>query len=154
MMNDYNEVIEELIKMAKQGSFDVITYGCNCLSIMSAGIAVPMNLHFDCSQFPMELSGPSVEKLGNIDYKVVEFGDIAFTVVNSYTQFYPSVRLKPLDYEALTLCMRKINLMFKGKHIGLPQIGAGLAGGDWNRIKQIIQTELKDCKVTVVIYDK
>ena len=41
--------------------------------------------------------------------------------------------------------------MFSGKHIGLPKIGAGLAGGDWNIIKKIIQTELKDCKVTVVI---
>jgi len=39
-------------------------------------------------------------------------------------------------------------------HIGLPKIGAGLAGGDWNRIKEIIKTELTDCKVTVVIYDK
>ena len=49
--------------------------------------------------------------------------------------------------------MRKMNHVFKGKHIGLPQIGAGLAGGDWNRIKNIIQTELTDCKVTVVIYN-
>jgi O-acetyl-ADP-ribose deacetylase (regulator of RNase III) len=48
--------------------------------------------------------------------------------------------------------MRKINHTFKGKHIGLPKIGAGLAGGDWNRIKTIIQTELKDMKVSVVIY--
>jgi O-acetyl-ADP-ribose deacetylase (regulator of RNase III) len=50
--------------------------------------------------------------------------------------------------------MRKINHQFKGKKIGFPQIGAGLASGDWNRIKTIIQTELKDCEVTVVIYKK
>ncbi len=31
---------------------------------------------------------------------------------------------------------------------------APIAGGDWNRIKKIIQEELKDCIVTVVIYDK
>jgi len=29
---------------------------------------------------------------------------------------------------------------------------AGLAGGDWGRIKKIIQNELVDCKTTVVIY--
>lgn len=58
---------------------------------------------------------------------------------------------KPIDYEALTLCMRKMNITFRGKRIGLPKIGAGLAGGDWNKIKNIIKTELKDCKVTVVI---
>lgn len=36
--------------------------------------------------------------------------------------------------------------------IGLPQIGCGLAGGDWNKVKEIIKKELKDCFVTVVIY--
>ena len=46
-----------------------------------------------------------------------------------------------------------MNYRFKGKHIGLPKIGAGLAGGDWERIKGIIQKELKDCEVTIVIYD-
>ena len=168
----YQEVKGDLIALAKQGEFDVITHGCNCQSIMSAGIAVPMNLHFDVSQFPMELQGRSILKLGNIDYKTInpgpvfkeieiaghkvvspDFGGCELTVVNSYTQNYPSVKMKPLDYEALTLCMRKINSVFKGKHIGLPQIGAGLAGGDWNRIKKIIITELIDCNVTVVIYN-
>jgi hypothetical protein len=79
-------------------------------------------------------------------------GSFLLTVVNSYSQYIPAAHLKPLDYEALTLCLRKINHTFKGKHIGLPKIGAGLAGGDWDRIKTIIQTELKDCNTTVVIF--
>ena len=78
-------------------------------------------------------------------------------VVNAYTQFMYGTNHKdgvnnPLDYEALTLCMRKINYTSKGKHIGLPKIGAGLARGDWGKIKEIIQKELKDCNVTVVLY--
>jgi O-acetyl-ADP-ribose deacetylase (regulator of RNase III) len=80
-------------------------------------------------------------------------------VVNAYTQYnYGSNHAdgvaRPLDYEALALCMRKMNKVFVGKHIGLPQIGAGLAGGNWNRIKSIIEQELRDCKVTIVIYKK
>lgn len=150
---EYNEVKGDLIEMTKKGTFDVITHGCNCFSTMGAGIAVSMKNVFGCDKFPMELSGPSVEKLGNIDFKVVDV--IPVTVVNSYTQFHYGRKYgPPLDYEALTVCMRKINLMFKGKHIGLPQIGAGLAGGNWAKIKKIIQTELKDCNVTVVIYNK
>jgi len=50
--------------------------------------------------------------------------------------------------------MRKINHVFKGQHIGLPKIGCGLAGGDWNIVKEIIQKELKDCNVIIVIYKK
>jgi len=158
MTNEYREIEGDLIYLAKKGKFDVITHGCNCQSKMGAGIAVSMNSHFGVSHFPMELQGPSPLKLGNIDFRYdlrfkTEHGH-PIIIVNSYTQIYPSVKSKPLDYEALTLCMRKINMQFKGMHIGLPQIGAGLAGGDWYRIKEIIQRELKDCNVTVVIYNK
>ena len=170
----YNEVYGDLILLAKEGKFDVITHGCNCLSQMGAGIAPQMAKAFGCDRFEMERWGPTIEKLGNIDYETLVLGEKAIwslsdaknnrnepelTVVNSYTQYkygknHTDGVNKPLDYEALTLCMRKINNTFKGKHIGLPQIGAGLAGGDWNRIKNIIQTELRDCNVTVVIYKK
>jgi hypothetical protein len=139
---------------------------------MGAGIAPQMAKAFGVNTFEMERQGPDIEKLGCIDYKTFVLGENTvwflddyknnknepeLTVVNSYTQFkygknHTDGVSRPLDYEALTLCMRKINNVFKGKHIGLPKIGAGLAGGDWNRIKSIIQTELKDCDVTVVIY--
>ncbi len=153
-MVKYTEIDGDLINLARRGTFDVITHGCNCMSNMGAGIAVPMNYTFDVSQFKMELQGPSILKLGNIDFKEVDFitsSGNKLVVVNSYTQNRPGIRFKPLDYEALTLCMRKINSVFKGKHIGLPYvIGAGLAGGDKRRIIEIIKSELKDCDVTMV----
>jgi len=166
----YQEVDGDLIHLTNQGKFDVITHGCNCMSTMGAGIAVPMKHEFGCDSFPMEISEPSINKLGNIDYRTLYIEDGRWvvypdeggkwvtgevSVVNSYTQYhYGGSYGIPLDYEALTLCMRKINHTFKGKHIGLPAIGSGLAGGSWNRIKQIIQVELKDCDVTVVNYKK
>ena len=164
----------DLIKLALNGEFDVIVHGCNCHSKMGAGIAPQMAKAFGCDRFSMELWGSDVNKLGNIDYQTFVLGENTvwsledaknnrnepeLTVVNAYTQFnyghnHVDGDLKPLDYEALTLCMRKINIVFVGKHIGLPKIGAGLAGGDWNRIKEIIKNELKDCRVTVVNYKK
>lgn len=158
ILSNYSEVKGDLIKLALQGHFDVVTHGCNCLSKMGAGIAPQMAQTFGCDKFPMELMGPSIDKLGCIDYKTVNIDSGELTVVNSYTQYkygknHKDGVDKPIDYEALTICMRKINETFKGKRIGLPKIGSGLAGGDWNQIKQIIKTELKDCEVTVVIYD-
>jgi O-acetyl-ADP-ribose deacetylase (regulator of RNase III) len=166
----YQEIKGDLIELAKQGNFDVIAHGCNCMSHMGAGIAPQMAKAFGANQFEMEQWGPTIEKLGNIDHDTVVLGENAIwslskcknnrnepelTVVNAYTQYHYGHKFgPPLDYEALTLCLRKMNLVFKGKRIGLPQIGAGLAGGDWGRIKEIIQRELKDCDVTVVIYDK
>jgi hypothetical protein len=110
----------------------------------------------------------------NDGFDIFEFD---LTVVNSYTQYHYGRNHKdgvqtPIDYEALTLCMRKLNHTFKGKRIGLPKIGAGLAGGIWSidelsihdqntrkdlpeyDIKSIIQKELKDCDVTIVIFKK
>ena len=171
---NYQEVDGDLITLAKAGTFDVIAHGCNCHSTMGAGIAPQMAKAFGCDRFSMELWGSDVNKLGNIDYQTVVLGEKAIwsledaknnrnepelTVVNAYTQFnygrnHADGDAKPLSYEALTLCMKKMNIIFAGKHIGLPKIGAGLAGGDWERIKAIIQRELKDCKVTVVNYKK
>jgi len=153
----YNEVDGDLIQLAKDGKFDVITHGCNCQSAMKSGIAVQMDLHFGCSKFPMELLGPNILKLGSIDYKEMNYlskPSKSFIVVNSYTQIFPSIKAKPFDYEAFTVCMRKMNSVFAGKHIGMPRIGAGLAGGDWEKIKKIIQRESRNIDVTVVNYNK
>lgn len=170
---NYNEIEGNLITLAKEGKFDVITHGCNCLSKMGAGIAPQIAKVFGCDKFTMEKLGESIEKLGNIDYETFVLGknsiwslsiaknnnnEPELIVVNSYTQYkyganHSDGALRPIDYEALTLCMRKINHQFKGKRIGLPKIGAGLAGGDWKIIKEIIKTELRDCIVTVVIYN-
>lgn len=164
-MSNYKEISGDLILLAKAGKFDMITHGCNCFYTMGAGIAVSMKEHFDCDRFKMEafIYRGDINKLGTIDYKLIDLflndKSNKLIVINSYTQYkYGSNHMggdkNPVDYEAITLCMRKINHRFAGGHIGLPKIGAGLAGGDWNRIKTIIQEELRDCDVTVVNYVK
>jgi O-acetyl-ADP-ribose deacetylase (regulator of RNase III) len=154
----------DLIEFAKQNYFHAIAHGCNCQSTMGAGIAVQMSKEFGADRMTMELSGPDINKLGCIDFKTVnlrtpDFNEFKLTIINAYTQnFYglnhaDGVRM-PLDYEVLTLCMRKINNTFTGWSIGMPMIGAGLAGGDWNIIERIINKELSDMEVTVVKFKK
>lgn len=170
----YQEIKGDLIEYAKQGIFDVIAHGCNCHSTMGAGLAPQMAKTFGCDKFEMELIGSDINKLGNIDYQTFVLGENVIwsledaknnrnepelTVVNAYTQYnygrnHSDGVLRPIDYEALTLCLRKMNMVFQGKRIGLPMIGAGLAGGDWDHIKYLIQKELRDCQVTIVIYKK
>lgn len=180
-MQKYKEVNGNLIQLAKEGTFDVIAHGCNCFCTMGAGIAPVMAEAFGCNKYTMEsfMHKGDIDKLGRIEYRPVHIkGDHIFThlsertyfdgelqgykevnVVNCYTQYgfglnHAGGISAPLDYEALTLCMRKINHIFKGKHVGLPQIGCGLAGGDWEIVREIMIKELKDCNLTVVIFDK
>lgn len=162
----YREIKGDLIQLAKQGAFDVITHGCNCFCTMGAGIAPQMAKAFGCGSnrgiFKLEdhMTAGDINKLGQIEAKRINNEpNKTINVVNSYTQYnygrnHADGDESPVDYDAITLCMRKINRLFKGKTIGLPKIGAGLAGGDWVVIKAIIQKELKDMDVTVVIYDK
>lgn len=141
-----------IITLADQ--FDVIVHGCNCQSIMGAGLAPQMAAAFGCDRFPMELEGPNNGKLGRIDYQEVR---VPFTsrdvyVVNAYTQLRPGFGMQ-VSYDGIRSCMRWINRRFAGMHIGLPKIGAGLAGGDWQTIFEIITTELKDvASVTIINY--
>ena len=44
----------DLIRLAKQGTFDVIAHGCNCFCTMGAGIAPQMAEAFGCDEFDME----------------------------------------------------------------------------------------------------
>ena len=175
-MGTYKEIEGDLIKFALQGLFNVISHGCNCQNNMGAGIAPQMVKAFGVDQYPLEsfTRKGDISKLGQIEWFLERDGTIPY-VVNSYTQYNYGANHKdgvsnPLDYEALTLCMRKINHTFKGKHIGLPKIGSGLAGGIWSidelsmndqntrkdlpekDIRTIIQEELKDCDVTIVKY--
>jgi len=165
----------DLIQLANQGNFDLITHGCNCFCTMGAGIAVPMKQNYGCDKFPLEAPEykGDINKLGRIDYQVKtlilqkpikvgnlnllapDFGGFPLIVINSYTQYHygsnhPDGVKKPVDYEAITLCMRKINHIFKGKSFGLPKIGCGLAKGDWQIVQRILIQELKDMDVTVV----
>ena len=158
----YQEIEGNLITTALEGKFNVIAHGCNCFCLQRAGIAKQMAEIFNTDDLMWEdekFKG-RINKLGMIDYQRIEISsglivdkkepeEGTLTVVNAYTQYRPG---KNLDCEALILCLRKMNHEFKGKHIGLPQIGCGIAGGDWDIVKEIIKKELKNCDVTIVVY--
>lgn len=147
----------DLIELAFEGKFDVIAHGCNCFCTMGAGIAPQMAKAFGCNTFKLEEDKykGDINKLGQIEALLRFIDDVGIEgviVVNAYTQYgfgknHPNGLEKPLDYEALTLCFRKINNLFKGMILGLPyMIGCGLAGGDINTVKAIIEKECKDLK--------
>jgi len=150
------EINGDLIALALQGKFDAIAHGCNCFCRMKRGIAPQMAATFGCDRFPLE----DVSKVGGIN-KLGQIDPVYYTeritkplwVVNLYTQYHwerPGSNGKiPLEYDALCICLIKLNFVFNGKHVGLPKIGCGLAGGDWRTVKQIIINTMKDCDVTI-----
>lgn len=175
-MGIYKVIKGNLITLALNGQFDVIGHCTNAQCVMGGGVAVPMREVFRCNEYPMEdvSTRGDVNKLGQIDWGIHGIKDGELTgnyaykllpeegyvaVVNMYGQYHYGMNhldgvSKPLDYEALTLCMRKMNKIFKGMRIGFPYvIGCGLAGGVKNVVIEIIKREFKDCDVTMVNYN-
>lgn len=146
------EITGDLIVLAQNGTFDVIIHGCNCFCTMGGGIAKQIKDIFP-SAYDADLKTikGDINKLGNYTYTVIN----NLTIINLYTQYgFGNNGIPPFDYEAFTVGLRKIKQKFSGKKIAMPLIGAGLAGGDWTFISQIIQKELADEDVTVIIWEQ
>ncbi|MES1909892.1 MAG: hypothetical protein MHM6MM_002576 [Cercozoa sp. M6MM] len=145
----------DLIELAEQGAFDVIVHGCNCQCSMGKGIALAIKKRFPAA-FRADCATPKGDagKLGTISSAYIE--NIPLHVVNAYTQdhwrrprgFSGSLT----DYEAVRHCIRQVRQQFPGTHVGLPKIGAGLGGGDWTRIRGILEDELAKYQPVTVVF--
>lgn len=141
----------DLIKLAKAGHFDVIIHGCNCFCTMGAGIA-----KFVKESFPEAFAADKATvrgdrtKLGTCTFAEIATESSTLVVVNAYTQFDWRGRGPKVDCAAVRSCMKWIKNRYTGRRIGLPKIGAGLAGGDWPTIAGIIDEELAGEDVTLV----
>lgn len=144
----------DLLELAKNGQFDVIVHGCNCFCTMGAGIALQIKHQFpEAYKADMETknSNPDyITKLGT--YSKAEIGDL--TIVNAYTQFYPGINPLSENYDAIVKVFVEIANDFSGKRVGIPMIGAGLAGGNWAVINKIIENAVGGLDITVVEYCK
>ena len=157
-----NKVVQgDLIKMALNGDFDVIVQGCNCFGVMGAGIAPQIAGAFGGDEdlvrqadldFPLELGNKA--RLGHYSYLQTE----NVLVINAYTQHSTGGRRfgKPdVSYDAILEVFTKLNIDLENHpemRIGIPMIGAGLAGGDWGIIKKLINDATPDLNITLVEY--
>jgi O-acetyl-ADP-ribose deacetylase (regulator of RNase III) len=89
------------------------------------------------------------KKLGTFSSTVITHSS-TFVVVNAYTQYNYGGSKIHADYDAIQKVFRLIKASFTGLRIGYPKIGAGLAGGDWDLIKNLIENELVDEDHTLV----
>jgi O-acetyl-ADP-ribose deacetylase (regulator of RNase III) len=141
----------DLIQLAKNGEFDLIVHGCNCFGTMGAGIAKGIKATFPAAYAAdLATARGGRAKLGSCSAADVEPNGGRLFVVNAYTQYDYRGSGPKVDYDAVRSCFRWIKEQHSGKRIGLPKIGAGLAGGDWERIAEIIEEELAGEDVTIV----
>jgi O-acetyl-ADP-ribose deacetylase (regulator of RNase III) len=163
----------DLIKLAEEGKFDVIIQGCNCFHTMGGGIAKQLaNRYPIVEETDRQSEFGDRTKLGTSTQVIVKSltTNHLFMVKNAYTQYYWSRGEDVFEYDAFQRFLNYTAELIihsyspregfvtptKRPHYGFPQIGAGLAGGDWSRISKMIEKFSEDVSdyadVTVVEY--
>lgn len=154
------KIIEgDLLKLAKEGMFDVIIHQCNCFHNFGAGIALQIK-----KQFPQAFEADKnttkygdKNKLGSFSFSIInDKNKHKFYIVNGYSQFEYGRKKVDTEYEHVRNVFKKIKEIFGGaeQKFGYPLYGAGLAGGDWNIISNIIDEELNGEDHTLVKFVK
>lgn len=160
----------DLIELAKGGEFDVIIHGCNCFNTMSSGIAYQIKTNFPSAyEADLKTIRGDRTKLGSYTQTNVKCGGFSkrsrFTIINAYTQFHwntnntktitkENPRGVAVNYGAVENVFNLIHKDYgrRGLKFGIPKIGAGLAGGDWYMIRDIINNIMFHENVTLVEY--
>lgn len=132
--------------------FDVIVHGCNIGHRFGAGIAKQIAIQFP-GAYKVDCATPKndVSKLG--DFSLYYHSDAPGVIVNLYTQADVGGGVQ-VDYDAVVVGFSRIRQMFNNLRIGIPRIGAGLGGGDWGVIENIIdQWDFDDLTCVVMPHE-
>lgn len=122
-----------------------IVQGCNAQRVMGSGVAKLVRQLYP-EAYEDYINQPKLY-MGKI-YPVQCDGML---IINAITQeFYGRDNKVYVSYTAIESAMRELNLL-PITDVAMPKIGAGLGGGDWNIISEIIETELT--KVQPWVYE-
>lgn len=134
----------DLIEIFNQGKVDIIAHGANCRNVMDAGIAKQIK-----DKYPEAFYA---DRYVDIPEGIWRLGKMSYTedqtIFNLYTQEEPGPNAN--------LCAIKLSLKLLARYtrnltVGLPRIGCGIGGLNWEDVKPIIIEELKNCKEIILV---
>lgn len=151
------KIIKGDITKAKQ---KVILHGVNCQGVMGSGVAKALYTKWPkvktdylsiCDEEFADGRTPD-QLLGLVQpVRVTK----TKKVLNCFTQQnYGYDKQVYLNYDALITCLSSVSLHCfskKIKEIAMPKIGCGLAGGDWEKVKKIVERIFGN--ITVYVYE-
>lgn len=136
----------------------ILVHGCNCFGVMGAGVASTVKqLYPRAYQVDQDTACGKPSKLGDYSWSIQThaYYPQQIIIINAYTQFAYSSNSESrnVDYDAIRTVMSAINENFPEMHlhesICMPKIGAGLGGGDWDTISDIINSVFKTRNINV-----
>lgn len=154
--------VGNLITAAENREVDVIAHGCNCQNTMKSGIAPEIAKAFPAAwRSDQNTIKGDKSKLGTFSL-ASENNVLIYNLYSQYTYTGRRQGKMDLDYWALKAALERManSLLAKCRalkvapaelRVGLPKIGAGLAGGDWGIISRMIQERLSYFDVYIYV---
>lgn len=126
-----------------QATSGVIAHGVNCQGVMGSGVAAALRKRYPeimgNDQFGytnLTTKYLASDLLGTVDFCTVSD---ELTIANCFTQDKYGTQKRQVNYEAIALCFEELeSSLYEGEMLHIPKIGAGLAGGNWEIIRTII----------------
>ena len=93
--------------------------------------------------------------LGNVQFVKVSADIWVANMIGQKGISQDSSGRPPVRYEAIAEYLKKASSFAKSENasVHMPRIGSGLAGGNWDKIEEIIQRELVSKRVKTTVYD-
>ena len=141
------------IKDIKEGNLltsgeKIIGHGVNCRGVMGSGIALQIKERWPNTErvYKQHCSSRSWDRdmLGSV--LVTNEPDI--TICNIFTQFYTSKDFRTVSYDAIADGFANLDQLNFGR-VAIPKIGAGLGGGHWYSIVELIHHYAPNTEIVV-----
>lgn len=145
------EIDGDLIEGFKKGDYNVIAHGCNCYATMGAGIALTIG-----NEFPIAKKADREFKIPNGHLRLGKYSLCRTKhgyIYNLYSQFMPGPDFRMFYFKkSIKAMVKSIDNLFPNKDakIGLPLIGCGIGGADWQEVKKVIEEVFEGYDVTIV----
>lgn len=139
----------------------LIAHGVNCQGVMGSGVAKALyekwpEVRENYLQYcHINRDFTPEEFLGKVPLVTIKRKYDEIVVANCFTQQnYGYDRQVYLSYSSMEECLMKLNkfmIINNYKEIAMPKIGCGLAGGNWEKVKEIINEEFHH-DITINVY--
>lgn len=153
----------DILSPNKTGHDVIVCHQVNCWGVMGAGLAKQMREKFPLMYLEYKrLCYSTANKktlLGEVLTHSVVYNGYEYTIANLFGQEQIGTQRCYTDYDALRKALQTVRCIaspLPGRaswRVRIPyKMGCGLAGGDWNIVRAIIQEELVDHGIIVEVW--
>lgn len=150
-------LVTMLARSVEENNPITIAHGCNCHDAMHSGIAWELSRNFPAirnadRKYYMDMTEGNMDHQGNRVMLATHSAAIigCSLVINLYTQFFPG---SDYNAEVFKKAFEHLDRQRIKGNVYIPRIGAGVCGGSWDEIEQIINEATPNTNLIVVDWD-